>query len=353
MKTRPTLTFLALAACTLPLIADTIVLKDGTTLEGTVIRQDDTSYTVEVQVTGSIKDERVIPKADVERIKEAKPEIAAFEAIANLTPTPDALTEEEYSERIATVEKYLKDHRAGAKSKEAKEMLATLKSEANEVLAGGVKVNGKIIPPADYRANAYAIDASIEAARIKRLIDEARYLEALRAFSDFDRDFKNTGAHEEIMPLITRVIRTYVNGIAQSLTTFDARTKQRQIGLERMSSDDRRVSEQAIAEEMANLEKRLAAEKAAKIGWVSTHPFFKPSLEETVNFGKREIDRLTKQTTKSDVDGGKAYRDALSAIQRGDKAEVTAAISAAKAAGVAQRYLDTLESAAKARGLAP
>ena len=48
--------------------ADTFVLKDGTTIEGTVIRQDDdANYVIEVQVTSTIKDERVIPKADVVR----------------------------------------------------------------------------------------------------------------------------------------------------------------------------------------------------------------------------------------------------------------------------------------------
>ena len=37
--------------------------------------------------------------------------------------------------------------------------------------------------------------------KIKRLIDENRYLAALRAFSDFDHDFLNTTAHDELVPL--------------------------------------------------------------------------------------------------------------------------------------------------------
>jgi hypothetical protein len=355
MKTRAVSVPLALLALALPSVADTFVLKDGSTLEGKVLRQDPENYVVEVQVTKSIKDERVIPKADVASIKQEKLDLTAFdEKIAKLVPTPDALTAEEYSARIAAVEKFLVEHRGSDKSREAKAILATLKGEANEVLAGGVKTGGKIISPSDYRANAYDIDARIEAAKIKRLIDESRQLEALRAFSAFDADFRNTQSRGELLPLIKRVIGSYLAGISQSLTTFDARAKERQVGLSRMSSADRRNTEAALAEETASFEKRLKAEKDAKIGWVSTDPSFKPSLEETMNFGKQELSRLSSSENSAALDAGKAYREALSKLQSGtDKTSATTIIGAARTAGVPQRYIDHLEAAAKAAGFKP
>ncbi len=310
-------------------------------------REDDTSYYVEVQVTKSIRDERVVAKADVLRVRKEDPSVAAYEAISNLVPTPDALDSDEYALRIKAVEKFVKEHRGASDYREAKEMLATLKAEANEVLAGGIKMNGKIIPPAEYRANAYDIDSRIEAAKIKELIDRARFLEALRAFSDYERNFQSTTAYSELLPLVERVIRTYLAGVNQSLTTFDKRTKDREIGLERMAAADRGPTERAIAEENAMLEKRFAAEKQANVGWVTTHPFFKTSLAETMTFGQRELARLALKAGAPEVDGGKSYRDALSLIQSGgDKAAVTAAIAAARTQGVGQEYIDRLEAAA-------
>lgn len=355
MKPTVKLALVGLAALTLPASADTFIMKDGSTLEGTILREDATSYVVEVQVTKSIRDERVIPKAEVTSVKTEKPDEAAFEGIVGLVPTPDGLTDGEYAERIRKVEKFLSDHRGSLKSTEARKILATLKSEANEILAGAVKLNGKLISPSEYRANAYDVDSRIEAAKINRLIDETRYLEALRTFSEFDRDFHNTAAREELVPLVTRVIRTYVTGIGQSIASFDARTKERQVGLERMPAADQKTTSKAIADETAAIEKRFVAEKAAKLGWVTTHPFFKPSLEETVAFGKLELARLGAPSPAGSVDGGKAYRDALSQIQSGggNQASVTAAITEAKTAGVAQRYIDNLETAAKAGGFAP
>ena len=316
------------------------------------MREDAASYVVEVNITKSIKDERVLAKADVAKIEREQLDLTAFEAIAKLTPVPDLLTEEEYAQRIKTVEKFLTDHRGSSKSKEAKAILAALKSEANEILAGGIKMNGKIVPPAEYRANAYDIDARIQEAKIRAAVKDMQYLRALRAFSEFDRDFRNTTTRAALVPFISQVMTTYMAEIGQSLATFDARVKEREVGLQRMPTADRRATETAIREETAELEKRFKAEKDAKLGWVTTHPFFKPSLEETIAFGKLELTRLSAAKSAAAVDGGKAFRDALSLIQgKGDKNTVTSAITAAKTAMVAPRYIAILESAAQASGV--
>ena len=348
MKSHPALAIVWLTALSLPIFADTFTMKDGSTVEGSILREDATSYVVEVQVTKSIKDERVIAKADVASIKAEKPYEAAFDSIKGLFPTPDGLNHEDYAQMIRKVEKFLTDYRGSLKTTDAKKILADLKDEANEILAGGVKLNGKIISAPEYRANAYDIDSRIEAAKIQSLIDKANYIEALRAYERFDDDFHNTTARQELTPLVMRVIRTYVTSIGQSLSTFTARTKARQVGLERMPAGERASTAKAIAEENVAIEKRFNAEKVAKLGWVTTHPFYKPSLEATVNFGKMELKRLETASSAATVDAGKAYRDALTQIQNGgsDTAAVTAAIAAAKSAKVAQRYIDALESAA-------
>lgn len=350
MKTHP-IASLWILALTLPTLADTFIMKDGTTLEGKVLREEGTDYVVEVNVTKSIKDERKIAKADVARIEREQLDLTAFLEIAKLVPAPDLLTADEYGQRIRTIEKFLTEHRGSSKSREAKAMIATLKGEANEVLAGGIKMNGKIVPPAEYRANAYDIDARVQEAKIRSLVKESRYLLALRVFNDFSRDFRNTSAHADVLPLINQVINSYLAEVSESLSTYDARVKEREVGLQRMSSSDRSATENAIREEAAELEARLKAENDAKVGWVTTHPFLKPSLEETLTFGKQELARLAPMASAPTVDGGKAYRDALTTIQgKGDTAAVTTAITAAKTAMVAPKYIAILEASAKASG---
>lgn len=353
MKTRSlAATFPWFLALALPATADTFFLKDGTTLEGRVLSEDATNYHVEVKVTKSIKDERNIAKADVTKIEKEQMDLTAFEQLSKLLPAPDLLTVEEYGSRIRSVEKFLAEHRGSSKSKEARAMLATLKSEANEVLAGGIKMGGKIVSPTEYRANAYELDSRIQEVKIRALVKDARYFLALRTFSEFSRDFRNTSSHAALLPLINQVISSYLEEVQQSLSSYDARVKEREVGLKRMPGADRVATENAIREETAANEARFKAEKDAKVGWVSIDPFFKPSLEETIAFGKQESTRLATFTTAKPVDAGKIYRDTLTLIHnKGNVSTVTTAMTAAKAAFIAPRYIATLENAARAAGI--
>jgi hypothetical protein len=346
MKTHSSATTLILAALTLPLAADVFTLKDGSTLEAKILRQNADSYVLEVQVTKSIKDERVVSKADVVKIRASKPDLPAFDAIAKLAPTPDFLTAGDYAARIRAVEKFLADHRGSSKSREAKNMLATLKTEAAAIQAGGIKMNGRLLPAAEYRDDACEIDSRAGEAAIRALIKDGNLLAALRKFSGYDRDFKGTRAYSSLLPLVNQAITAYLAQVGESLDTYDSRVKEREAGLQRMSPADREATTSAILEETAALEARYKAEQEAKIEWVTTHPYFKPALEDTVGFGKQELARLAAAPAPTS-DPAKAYREALRKIRSAsDPSAATAAVSEAKAAQVPERYLAILETTA-------
>jgi len=182
------------------------------------------------------------------------------------------------------------------------------------------------------------------------MLKDGRYLEALRAFTEFEREFRNTKSRTVLLPVIIQTINGYLAQTAQSLAGYDARVKEREVGLQRMQLDDRRQTQAALAEEAAEFEKRLKAEKEAKVGWVSTHPSYKPSLDETMTFGKQELTRLTAAAAPPAVDAGTAFRDALRKIQNTtDAAAKNAALSEAKAAMVSEKYLAILQAAAASR----
>lgn len=354
MKSLPLTATLALLVLTFSAVADTFIMKDGSKLDATILHEDATTYRLEINFSKGIKDERVVKKEDVVKIERVLPDQVAFAVISTLTPTPDLLTAEDYGKRIRAVEKFLNDYRMTAKSKDAQGILATLKGEANEVLAGGIKLNGKIVPATERVTNTYDIDARIQEAKIRRLVNAPQLLQALRAFSEFGNDFRNTKSFHDLVPLMAQVITSYMEEIGQSLATFDARVKERKVGLERMPTADRRITENAIRDELAELEARYKKEKDARLGWVTTHPFFKPSLEETMAFARQELARLAAVKGTAVVDGGRAFREAMALIQAKAKStEIATAISAAKNAMLPQRYLDILEAAAPASGEAP
>jgi hypothetical protein len=331
--------------------ADTFKLKDGTTLEGRILRKNADSYVIEVNVTKTIRDERVIPKSEIVKITEEEPDLIAFQKLEKLMPAPDLLSADEYDQRIQEVNRFLKENVGSSKTRAAKEILEKLKSEANEILAGGKKIDGKIIPPSEYRANLYDIDARILGSKIKGLARNSQMLLALRGFSELERDFRNTNTFTETIPFIDQVINHHVEAVTQTLETYDARVKERIVGLDRMSQADRRVTENAIREENARFEANFKSEKDSKIGWVTPRPFFKPSLEETLTFAKQEQLRLATAKSAPVIDGGKIFRETLALIlSRGDTTAISTALSSARTAGIGGIYMQKLEEAAQANG---
>jgi len=350
MLMKKTASLFCLLAVILPSWADTFTLKDGTTLEGTVISDVGDTYVIEVQVTKSIKDERKIPKADVAKVVREDPDAKAFQAISEMVPTPDFLTADEYAVNIAAVEKFIKTRPTSSDLSKAKAMLATLKSESAQVAAGGVKITGKMVSTAEYQANAYDLDARVQEARIRILVNDNEFLPALRVFVKFDQDYRNTLAYGALITLMKQVIQHHVNEAKDTLLTLDTRTKERAVGLQRMALEDRKITEQAIKSEAAEIEARYKSERDAKQPWPTTSPFHKTSLEDTVKFGQAELIRLGAVKTILGLDGGRAYREIWSAIHSGaNAATVATALANAKAAAVPPRYLAPFEAKATAK----
>jgi hypothetical protein len=328
--------------------ADTFEMKDGSKLEGQILREDETSYVLEVQVTRTIKDERVVPKDQVVAIQRATPDLKEFEKIASLVPAPDMLKADQYAARIRSVEKFLAEHPKSEKAGQARKILAELKAEANEVIDGGIKMSGTIVPPAEYRANQLEIDARMQELGIRSLLNQRNTLQALRAFLAFDQQFRGTEPHSALRPLIIQAINSHLAEANELLASYDGRVRERQAGLDRMGMDIRRTTEAAIAEENADLLKRFEAEKSAKVGWVTIHPYLKPSLEETLTFGKQELTRLSTTPSPPPADTGKIFRDTLLKIRgTSNPSALSNAINEARSSGMPPKYLAILEAAAK------
>ena len=351
MKPSILLAGLALALPWSTLHADTFLLKDGTSLDGKILREDAESYTLEVQVTKSIRDERVVAKKDVRRIDRAQPDRDAFEEIKTLVPTPDLLDAAEYEKRIQQVESTIAKYPDNFRVSSAQTVLETLQTELAAIRAGGIKINGRILPPAEYRANAYELDSKVAAANLLKDIAAGQTLKALRDFPAFEAEFAATSAFTEILPEITRVMRERRTIAAGELATLDTRTQRRKASLERLSPAERPAIERAYLEEAEALEKRFQAEKTAQVKWPIIDAFHKASLEETVRHADSEMKRLeTAATNRPAIEGGKAYRDAWAAIQNasGEDAprKIQDAISALRNARLPERYVKPIEELA-------
>lgn len=335
--------------------ADTITLKDGKILEGKILRTEADAYVIEYNAnkSGSIKDTRRVLKSEVAKIVEVRADEIAFAKLAKLVPTPDLLTAEEYAERIQSVQAFLAKYPTGTKVKEAKALIAKLTEEAKVVDGGGRKVDGLMISGADYRANAYDMDARMLEGRIRQADKAGKAIEALRAFATLDTEFQASASYRAVLPVVINTMKTLRAKVAESLSTYDARMEKQEKDLEGMGGTDQANVKQALKQQADQLEARYQAEKAANQPWVTPSANHRQSLEDCASLIDSELSRLTSaETGTKPADPGKAYREAWKAIRAGGEAEeIEKAIADAQAAGLPEKYTKMLEESAKAEGI--
>jgi len=328
-------------------------LKDKTVLKGEVIRIDGNSYVIEYQLTPAIKDLKTVPKANIVKIVTDQPDAKAYALIAKLTPTPDFLTSEEYHQRLSAVQAFLAKFPKGSMVKEANEILQTLREESAEVADGGRKVGGLMIKAAEYRANAFDLDARMVEAKIRNAAKNTQWLAALRAFVELDKDYQNAVCYREVMPVVVSVLQAMRSQINSSLKTFDARMDQRAADLEAMSPADREATQRALDGERAKLDKLYQLEKSRGQSWVTFHPDHKQSLDDDLSLAESELQRLHSALPAA-ADSGRIFRQAWKVIHSEAKAEeIETALAAAEAAALPERYLKALQAAAKASASKP
>src|ERR1700677_4007390 len=102
MRKLPLAIVLLCSALCMKGLADTVTLKDGTTVEGKIIQENDTQVTITVQATDSITDDKVIQKTDIAKVEKTAEDGIAFVQFKAWRPDPWVmLSPEQYKNAIA------------------------------------------------------------------------------------------------------------------------------------------------------------------------------------------------------------------------------------------------------------
>lgn len=340
---------LALLSMLLPCRADLFTLKDGTTLDGDVLKETEDSYLLDVRISRSIRDEKAVKKSDVAKREKTDPSVEIFKtSIIPLYPVPDFSKEAEYAKRIKVIDKFLKDHPNSTKTKETTEIKNMLQKESDKIRDGAVKYKEEIVSKEDYEKNRYELDARQAESRVNNYLAADQIVAALREYARMGTTFPNTVPYCALGETMNRRATSYLAQVEELQNSYDARMKKREEGLSQMSANDRRVTETAIAEEKSEFDARYKSEKDGKIGWISIDPNHLESLKDALTYGKQEVVKLAAIPAKPEPDAGAAYRKITGLFAEKSKAEeITKAIGEARAAKVPEEYTKQLEEDVK------
>ena len=328
--------------------ADTIILKNGTRYQGRVLKDEGASYLLEIQVTRSIRDERRVAKADIEKIEKEDAAGAQWAEMAKLGATPDLMEASDYDGRIRRIKGFIDQFTTAKQTTDARRLIKTLEAERDSITAGAIKLGGHIISPTERDADMVAIDSAILAKKFEKSATGGRVLESLRLFDSISAQFAGSAAHVKALPLANRVLAADAAQINRSLATLDERLKQREVGLERMPAVDRERAKRIFAQQQAAFDRQVAIEKDERVKWVTVNPFDKSSLEDAKRRIDSEIKRLENPSTAKNTAPDEGYREAWKALDGADKEEARKIMSDVGRLNLPKIYEQKLEERAAA-----
>lgn len=285
-----------LGSAPLSLFADTVKLKDGTELEGTVISETDDLIRIEVQFSDSIKNIKLLNRADVAQVLKTPPDVVAFNKLSGMVPTGSLLTPAEYRTLIETGPKdFLAKHPDSQHKEKVEEILATLEEELDKAERGFIKLEDDWISPKDQRE----YESQVESRKLLLQMEEyaaARdphaAIRAMRFFESLESEYFGTPAFARAVPLALETIPFLGQRLQSMSNSVDVRNAQWEEQVKILNEYDRKQVEQARAREEAQYQAGLAEDKKNDLKWVRLNPNSKESIENYLKLATEELQRL-------------------------------------------------------------
>jgi hypothetical protein len=265
--------------------ADIITMKSGERYQGPVLSEDDSTLTIEYNLTPKIKDKKLLNKSDIKEHIRQSPAMIAMEEreLAKIVPTQDLLSAAEYESIIQDkLRTFMAQFPGTPEAAEVEKMIATLGEEKERVLNGEVKMEGRWLDAATAKRDAYNIEAfrtrsAMKAAAAANVDD--RYLTAMREFEKLRTQYPASIQYVAAIPEALEILDKYetlLNGMVSEQPILD---KRREDGLKMLAGADLQLSKSAIDGEKAAFKSTFDQQTKSKVKWRDIYKYDIKSLE--------------------------------------------------------------------------
>ncbi|NLT72552.1 MAG: hypothetical protein GXX91_17905 [Verrucomicrobiaceae bacterium] len=290
--------------------ADEVKLKSGETFTGRITYEADDIIKIEVPVSASIKETKIIGRADIAEIVKDAPDDVEFNRIQGLVPAPSLLPASSYRQLLETgPEAFLKAYPQSAHVSKVEEIRNTLAEELDKVERGFLKIEGEWFSPQDKIDYKALIESRVRFLSMTQLAAADNlngYIGAMREFETIEKSYYGS----PVFPRAVELAREIVPKLGRQLQTLarnvDYRNAEYEQSLANSTPDAREQLVQARAREEKAYQDSLAADKQAGLKWVQLNPRIKASIDDYLSLASSElarintfdIDALTQQAEK-------------------------------------------------------
>ncbi len=293
------LPFLFLVAVSLPnpsLQADEIKLKSGQTLTGRITYEAADIVKIEIPVSASIKETKVIGRADIATIVKEAPDDLEFNKLQSLIPTASLLQVDAYRKMLETgPDAFLRNFPDSKHASKVSEIRATLAGELDQVERGFMKLDGEWMSPQDKIDYKELIESKIRLLRMESNIRGNNYsslIAAMREFEVIEENFSGAPAFPKAVELAKQVVPALGRQLQTMAASVDYQNSEYAKALENSTPEARAQLATLREREDQNYANSVAADKKAGVKWVQFNPRNKQSVEEALRLAATELTRI-------------------------------------------------------------
>ncbi|WP_395742224.1 PTPDL family protein [Prosthecobacter sp.] len=321
---------LALACSVGFLNADTVTLKNGTKLEGTILSETPQSIRMKYRVTGKIMDDKEIPRSEIAEggIIKQKPEEVELLALKKLVPAPDLLSAEGYETLIQdSLRPFLNRYPGTKEAAEVEEMMKQVQEEKEKVVGGGVKLEGKWLTREEAKAEELNIKAHVIFTALQEKAEAKDYSGALREFDKLEDPRSGNPAavdYPKAVTIILDVLKNYESQVTQMVQQQPIWQRTREEGVKKLIEPELSRTNEAIKKERDNWKTTYDQERKTT-RWFTPYKYDPENLKLLAKTITEETDRLKSLDLAAITKVNEAIARLLRADARAgkDKAELT------------------------------
>ena len=336
--------------------ADTVILKSGEKVEGKLLNETDTELTLSVQITPTIKDERVIKKTDVEKIEKVLPDEVAWAPLTALTPGPDSLEKDDYGRVIQMLGYFTTSFPDSPHAKDAKERLELFQVDQKRIERGEVKMDGTWLPKEKVEEARIQIAGHILFNRMKAHATAGRSIEAMLVFDQLEKGFSGSASYPDAISLARKILVGLKPVVEQQQARVKRKIEDDKVRMKTAQGAERVQLEGLLKRDQTATEATIAAVEKSGAKWLPLQPANDRSLSSLLSRVTAETTRLNALPIEKMELSFKSAEEAETALNAGKVADaeklLTEATSAWQKNEIAERLKKKLAEAKKAEASA-
>jgi hypothetical protein len=301
--------------------ADTLMLKDGTQIEGDIIDNQPDAVVIEYSVTPTIKDQKTIPRDRIIKVVTAPEDEKAYAALGSLA-TPDTVLDTSFYDNLIDkkIAAFIRQYPYTSHISELRAELRRLTAERERVRMGDRKVDGSWVTAAQISGDPYQMEAKLKFSGIKQSAANGDPVAALQAYELFEPAYPNSRVMPDAVDLALSQIELLQGKVSTAEDNFDTLETRRQQSIASVPADQAQIIKDSVDSENQSAKAAMAKANTDGTKFFPVFPNTKEALDSLQSLLSSEKQRLKSLQTPPMRDSLKATASASQLITQGDLA---------------------------------